>query len=215
MSGELRHEIGIYVYLFLPVAISIIVFLFGDGFKRRISSGLSILFAIVCWLYVCKVTTGNPGYMFPALHVVYPIVCTIALVAFFILELVFWHIIQRRRINRLKESLQLLRDSDKTRATDFIAQMMIDDDGRVRITPRTQSFPAIQKAYDDILWNDEQHCLCSAKPYGWEYLKGCRHIVKGVKSVYGCTLTLHPETNWINFPSWLKSEVENWFKKRS
>jgi len=209
MDDATSKTIGIFAFMFLPLIVSVIVFLLGDGFKRRISSGLSILFSLILWAYVCKVT-ANPEYMFPILHAIYPIVCAGAFVVFFIFELFFWYVVKKRRIAKLRKHLQM---QGKLGTTDFIAQVSIDDVGRLRIAPRTQSFPAIQKVYDDIMWDAERHDLCPAKRHEWGCLRWCRHIIKGVASSYGCTLALHPETHWVDVPSRLKSDIESLLKK--
>ena len=214
MDATTHKAIGIHVYLFLPLIVSVTVFVFGDGFKRRISSGLSILFSSILWVHVCKATANNPGYMFPTFHAIYPVICASALAAFSIFELFFWYIIKCWRIAKLRNHLKMRGDYSKLKTTDFIAQVSIDDDGRLRIAPRTQSFPSIQKVYNDIMWDAERHDLCSAKSHEWRYLKWYRHITGGVVSSYGCTLMLHPETHWMNVPSGLKSDIESLLNKR-
>jgi hypothetical protein len=202
MDDATSKTIGIFAFMFLPLIVLVIVFIFGDGFKRRISSGLSILFSLILGVCVYNVE--------PLLFLLYPIVCASAFVVFFIFELFFWYVVKKRRIAKLRKHLQT---QGKLEITDFIAQVSIDDVGRLRIAPRTRSFPAIQKVYDDIMWDAERRDLCPAKRHEWGCLRWCRHIIKGVASSYGCTLMLHPETHWVDVPSRLKSDIESLLKK--
>lgn len=202
MDDATSKTIGIFAFMFLPLIVLVIVFIFGDGFKRRISSGLSILFSLILGVCVYNVE--------PLLFFLYPIVCASAFVVFFIFELFFWYVVKKRRIAKLRKHLQM---QGKLGTTDFIAQVSIDDVGRLRIAPRTRSFPAIQKVYDDIMWDAERHDLCPAKRHEWGCLRWCRHMIRGVASSYGCTLMLHPETHWVDVPSRLKSDIESLLKK--
>ena len=92
----------------------------------------------------------------------------------------------------------------------FIAQVSIDDVGRLRIAPEHNP-SSHTESNDDI--DAERHDLCPAKRHEWGCLRWCRHIIKGMASSYGCTLALHPETHWVDVPSRLKSDIESLLKK--
>jgi len=117
MDDATSKTIGIFAFMFLPLIVLVIVFIFGDGFKRRISSGLSILFSLILGVCVYNVE--------PLLFLLYPIVCASAFVVFFIFELFFWYVVKKRRIAKLRKHLQT---QGKLEITDFIAQVSIDDD---------------------------------------------------------------------------------------
>jgi hypothetical protein len=97
MDDVTRKEIAVLVYLFLPLAISGTVFVSSKGFRWKISSGLSIIFDIVAWFYIEKSTSGNPGYMIPVLHMMYPIACLIVFVVLLAFELVLGYILNKKK----------------------------------------------------------------------------------------------------------------------
>ncbi|MGJ8652238.1 MAG: hypothetical protein ACSHX8_03090 [Opitutaceae bacterium] len=45
------------------------------------AAGLTLAFSALLWLYIQKETSNNPGYMFPAWHLLYPWLCVTTLFA--------------------------------------------------------------------------------------------------------------------------------------
>ena len=81
----------ILLYLFLPILLAIIVFILGEGLRRRISPMLAIIFSVWLFIHIEKITR-DPGYMFPALHLTYPIYCIIVFSVLFPIEWLTWRI---------------------------------------------------------------------------------------------------------------------------
>lgn len=98
----------------------------------------------------------------------------------------------------------------KTMDSDTITEVTIDDLGRLCITPKNQKFPHIYRAAIEVNWDAKLGYLHSPKPREWTYLDWYKHIVSGVASEYGCSLRLNQATKWVNIPSGLRADIENW-----
>lgn len=80
-------SMGTLLYLFGPTLLALFLIYFRPK-SRKIVPSLSVLFNIVLYGIITKSTSGNPGYMFPTLHIIYPVVCLAALFICLALEII-------------------------------------------------------------------------------------------------------------------------------
>ena len=80
------------IFLYWPIAVAALVFIFGKGIKRRIPPVLTIAFAIFSMMLIEKEISGDPGYMFPIAHALYPFACILVLCILMIVEYAFWKV---------------------------------------------------------------------------------------------------------------------------
>ena len=92
---------------------------------------------------------------------------------------------------------------------DSVAEVAIDDEGRLRIVPSTNSYPMIYREAVEVHWDATGRFLFSPKPREWSYLDWFKHIV----DVAGA-LSLSAGTKWTNVPDELRREAEVWMNQR-
>lgn len=92
---------------------------------------------------------------------------------------------------------------------DSIAEVAIDEGGRLRIVPVTNSYPMIYREAVEVHWDATGRFLFAPKPREWSYLDWFKHIV----DVAG-DLALSPNTKWTNVPDELRHEAEAWMEQR-
>jgi hypothetical protein len=92
---------------------------------------------------------------------------------------------------------------------DAIAEIGVDDKGRLYVTPQTTAFPYIYREAMEIHWNNEGKYLYApapsrsqlATPFWW-----FNRILAAAKE-QECELTLEPTTKWNKVPQDLKDEI--------
>ena len=90
-----------------------------------------------------------------------------------------------------------------------IAQIGIDDKGRLFVQPEEQDFPYIYRAAMEVRWDSAGRKLISPKPREWSYLDWFRQIVAAAADEYGVYLKVGPRTTWIDIPEDLRREIES------
>jgi len=90
--------------------------------------------------------------------------------------------------------------------TDIIKIIGIDDEGRLYVTPLSQSLPMIYREAVDVHWNKEKKHLYSPKPRKWNYVQWYEQIISAAK-LQGVSLVLSEETEWKNIPEELMNEI--------
>ena len=91
--------------------------------------------------------------------------------------------------------------------SDTIAEVSIDDSGRLHVRPSRTQFPHVWRAAMEVYWNESSTTLHSPPPRSWSYVDWYRQIVAAAKDEYGCTLVLTLETQWVNVPAELREAV--------
>ena len=80
--------------------------------------------------------------------------------------------------------------------SDHIAEVRVDDAGRLCVVPETQTFPFIHRAGMEVGWDKEGRFLYSPALREWSYARWFQQIVAAVASEYGCSLAVTPRTRW-------------------
>lgn len=90
-----------------------------------------------------------------------------------------------------------------------VAEMSIDEDGRLLITPRQAEdiFPYVYRAAAEIRWDADQACFATPKPREWTYLQWFQHARVAVRSEFGRDLALDDRTTWTNISDDLRAEI--------
>lgn len=91
--------------------------------------------------------------------------------------------------------------------TDVIVEIGIDHLDRLFIIPAHQQFNYIYRSAAEVGWDDKGNFLFSPKPREWSYLVWYKHIVTIVKTEYGCTLFINPQTLFSNISDELKDQI--------
>jgi hypothetical protein len=91
--------------------------------------------------------------------------------------------------------------------TDIIDEVGIDEEGKLYLCPRSQSFLMIYREAADVHWNPKLRRLHSPVPREWTYPEWFSHIM----TIAG-SLRLGPETRWSNVSTERRESMEHWFK---
>ena len=89
---------------------------------------------------------------------------------------------------------------------DTIAQVEIDGEGRLHVTPTVHSFPYIYREAMEVHWDAESGSLHSPKPREWSYSRWFQQLLTAA-AVQGCELHLAADTRWLNIDPGLKAEL--------
>ena len=93
---------------------------------------------------------------------------------------------------------------------DAIAEVGIDAQGRLYVSPLTKKFPHIYREAMEVYWDAANDHLCAPPPPRaqrgavWWFQK----IVTAAKE-QGCELLIGPETKWKNIPHELAEEISS------
>jgi DNA-binding transcriptional regulator/RsmH inhibitor MraZ len=90
--------------------------------------------------------------------------------------------------------------------TDKIDKIEIDSIGRLCITPHIKEFTLIYREAKEVHWDTTHKFLYSPPPREWSYLDWYKHII-GVVKECNCILELTDDTEWINVPQPLKTDI--------
>ena len=97
---------------------------------------------------------------------------------------------------------------------DLIDEIVIDDTDRLRIKPRSKTYPMIYREALEVRWDAEGKYLYSPMPREWSYFDWFRHIIDTADP--GKTdLALAGDTRWINIPDTLRHDIEEWMAQRT
>ncbi len=94
--------------------------------------------------------------------------------------------------------------------TSPIAEVSIDDQGRLRVVPRAGDFTFVWRAAGQVYWDDAGRFLYSPRPREWTYLRWYIQIVGMVASEYGVVLRLDHATRFSNVPAELQHDIAQW-----
>ena len=92
---------------------------------------------------------------------------------------------------------------------DIIAEVGIDDVGRLYVRPASMSFEHVWRAAGEVNWDSSTSRLVGPKQREWTYADWFRQIVAVVADEYGAQLRLVPETVWSNVPDALRTEINS------
>jgi len=93
---------------------------------------------------------------------------------------------------------------------DKIAEISIDDSGRLTVKPSKARFDMIYREAAEVHWDAGGRYLYSPVPREWSHLDWFKHIVETTK-----ILELSPSTIWINVTEEFKEQAAMWMRKRS
>jgi hypothetical protein len=82
--------------------------------------------------------------------------------------------------------------------TSSIAEISIDPQGRLRVTPESAKFPFVYRAAMEVNWDEAANCLYSPPPREWTYEQWFKQILAAVRDEYGCSLLVTSDTRWSN-----------------
>ena len=91
---------------------------------------------------------------------------------------------------------------------DRIAEVRIDDEGRLRVRPQTVDLPDIFRSGMEVHWDPSTRTLYTPKPREWTYPKWFHHLVHAALDECGVRLVLSTETRWLNVPEEVRREIE-------
>jgi hypothetical protein len=92
-----------------------------------------------------------------------------------------------------------------------VADISIDEDGRLRIRPRQAEdiFQYVYRAAAEIQWDGDQACFATPKPREWSYLQWFQHARIAIRSELGRDFELDARTTWANIPDVLRAEISS------
>jgi hypothetical protein len=91
---------------------------------------------------------------------------------------------------------------------DEIAEIGIDQAGRLYVQPAKQTFPYVYRAAMEVHWDQARGVLFSPKPREWSYRQWFRQILDAVTDEYGVHLRIGVGTTWTNVPDLLRTQIE-------
>jgi hypothetical protein len=89
---------------------------------------------------------------------------------------------------------------------DEVASIAIDDQGRLRVSPLSASFPYIYREAMEVGWDASGKFLFSPSPREWSYGQWFQQIVAATKE-QGYELVLSAATAWENVPDTVRQEI--------
>jgi hypothetical protein len=93
-------------------------------------------------------------------------------------------------------------------AQENIAEVGIDEAGRLYVRPTSTSFDYIYRAAMEVNWDAATRRLFSPKPREWPYVDWFKQIMAAAADEYGTALRVTPHTGWTNVPADLRAEIE-------
>lgn len=94
-------------------------------------------------------------------------------------------------------------------AQDSIAEVGIDEEGRLYVRPASTSFDHIYRAAMEVNWDASTRRLFGPQPREWSYLNWFKQIISAAADEYGVALRLSPDTGWTAVPPTLRAEIED------
>ena len=91
---------------------------------------------------------------------------------------------------------------------DTVAEVGIDEAGRLYVRPSLMSFEYIWRAAMEVNWDPSEHRLFGPKPREWTYVDWYKQILAAAANEYGVQLKLAPNTVWSNVPVAIRGEIE-------
>ena len=91
--------------------------------------------------------------------------------------------------------------------SDHIAEVRIDDIGRLCVFPETRAFPFVWRTGTEVHWDELGRFLHSPAPREWSYVHWFQQIVAAVANEYDCSLIITPLTRWHNADTSLQSAI--------
>lgn len=89
-----------------------------------------------------------------------------------------------------------------------LSKVEIDAKGRLRLYPQDASYEFIYRAAAGVHWEKAGSFLHAGEPRDWTYPIQFGQAVAAVASEYGDSLEVGPDTEWVNVPAGLRSELE-------
>ncbi len=93
---------------------------------------------------------------------------------------------------------------------EVIAEIGIDDKGRLFISPATAKFPSIYREAMDVHWDEDSNYLFGAElrhyEWSWGYIEWFKQIIAAAKK-QSIELVISEKTKWINVPDNLQKEI--------
>jgi hypothetical protein len=80
--------------------------------------------------------------------------------------------------------------------TDTIAEIAVDEKGRLCVRPATTEFPLIYRAAMQVGWDSQGRFLFSPVPTEWSYVDWFKQIAAAARDEYGCALVITKQTSW-------------------
>ncbi len=90
---------------------------------------------------------------------------------------------------------------------DTIAEVGIDNVGRLYVRPSTISFDHIWRAAMEVNWDPSERRLFGSKPREWSYADWFGQMLAAAADEYGARLRLTSKTVWSNVPDPIRLEI--------
>lgn len=90
---------------------------------------------------------------------------------------------------------------------DQIAEVRIDEEGRLCVVPASDSFPYIYREAMEVHWDNNGRFLYSPKPREWSYVRWFQQILAAARE-QSSVLRLTSTTKWSRVPESLRAEME-------
>lgn len=88
-----------------------------------------------------------------------------------------------------------------------IAEVRIDEEGRLCVVTTSASFPYIYREAMEVHWNDDGRFLYSPKPREWSYARWFQQILAAARE-QDSALRLTSTTKWSRVPESVRVEIE-------
>ena len=74
------------LFFYWPILLALVVFIYGRGFRRRLSSGLTIVCSIALMVYIRRIENEGSGLMIPMYSLLFPFICAGMFAVLFAIE---------------------------------------------------------------------------------------------------------------------------------
>jgi len=89
---------------------------------------------------------------------------------------------------------------------DVILEIGINAKKQLYVKPASATFPYMYREAVDVYWDETHLYLHSPVPRAWSYAQWFRHIIAAAQ-MQSYDLIITQETEWINIPEQLQSEI--------
>jgi hypothetical protein len=100
---------------------------------------------------------------------------------------------------------------------DVIAEIAVDGEGRLCVSPSSAAFPYVYREAMEVDWNPSGGFLFAPprrKGGSWQLARWFQQIVAAARE-QGCDLVVGPDTRWRNVPEAIEQEIRELARVRS
>ena len=89
---------------------------------------------------------------------------------------------------------------------DFVTAIEIDSEGKLHVSPATQTFAFVYREGLEVVWDENRRSLHSPVPREWSYVRWLEQILAAA-TAQGIFFAIDQHTHWINVPASVREDL--------